>query len=129
MTAALLDTNAFLFWIAGGADLSAAARSFIRKPGNEIWVSLVTAWELAIKSGQGKIKLASPVARFVNQHVESNGFRLMGIEMDDVALVETLPLHHRDPFDRLLIAQAGNRKLPVVSSDSAFSTYSIKRIW
>jgi len=127
--AALLDTNAFLFWIAGGTELSAAARAFIRKPGNEIWVSLVTAWELAIKSNQGKIKLASPVARFVNQHVESNGFRLMGIELDDVAGVENLPLNHRDPFDRLLIAQAANRKLPVVSSDAAFATYSIKRIW
>jgi PIN domain nuclease of toxin-antitoxin system len=127
--AALLDTNAFLFWIAGGTDLSPAARSFIRKPGNEIWVSLVTAWELAIKSNQGKIKLASPVARFMKQHVESNGFRLMGIELDDVAGVETLPLHHRDPFDRLLVAQAANRKLPVVTSDGAFSAYSIKRIW
>jgi PIN domain nuclease of toxin-antitoxin system len=53
----------------------------------------------------------------------------MGIELDDVASVETLPLHHRDPFDRLLIVQAANRKLPVVTSDSAFSAYSIKRIW
>jgi PIN domain nuclease of toxin-antitoxin system len=129
MKAALLDTNAFLFWIAGGTELSDSARTFISKPGNEIWVSLVTAWELAIKSNQGKIKLASPVARFMSQHVESNGFRLMGIELDDVASVETLPLHHRDPFDRLLIVQAANRKLPVVTSNSAFSTYSIKRIW
>ncbi len=129
MKAALLDTNAFLFWIAGGTELSDSARAFISKPGNEIWVSLVTAWELAIKSNQGKIKLSSPVARFMSQHVESNGFRLMGIELDDVASVETLPLHHRDPFDRLLIVQAANRKLPVVTSDSAFSAYSIKRIW
>ncbi len=129
MKAALLDTNAFLFWIAGGTELSESARAFISKPGNEIWVSLVTAWELAIKSNQGKIKLASPVTRFMSQQVESNGFRLMGIELDDVASVETLPLHHRDPFDRLLIVQAANRKLPVVTSDSAFSAYSIKRIW
>lgn len=129
MKAALLDTNTFLYWIAGGTELSESARAFIRKPGNEIWISLVTAWELAIKSNQGKIKLSSPVVRFMNQHVESNGFRLMGIELDDVAGIETLPLHHRDPFDRLLIVQAANRKLPVVSSDSAFSAYSIKRIW
>lgn len=129
MKAALLDTNAFLFWIAGGGELSPAARRFIGKPGHEIWVSLVTAWELAIKSSQGKIRLASPVSRFFGQHVESNGFRLMGIELDDVAGVESLAMHHKDPFDRLLIAQAANRKLPVVTSDGAFSAYSIKRIW
>ena len=129
MKAALLDTNAFLYWIAGGTELTNAARSFISKPGNEIWVSLVTAWELAIKAGQGKIKLSCPVSRFFGQHVEANGFRLMSIELDDVTGIESLPLHHRDPFDRLLIAQAANRKLPVVSSDSAFSAYSIKRIW
>lgn len=129
MKAALLDTNAFLFWIAGGTDLSPAARAFISKPGNEIWVSLVTTWELAIKASQGRIKLASPVSRFMHQHVESNGFRLLGIELEDVAGVESLPPHNRDPFDRLLIAQAANRKLPVVTSDGTFSTYSIKRIW
>ena len=61
-------------------------------------------------------------------HIEANGFRLLGIELDDVAVIETLP-HHRDPFDRLLVAQAKSRKLPVVSSDRAFSDYGVKRIW
>ncbi|OHC71497.1 MAG: hypothetical protein A3H93_20360 [Rhodocyclales bacterium RIFCSPLOWO2_02_FULL_63_24] len=129
MKAALLDTHAFLYWVAGGTELSPAARSFISKPGNEIWVSQVTAWELASKAGQGKIKLSCLVSRFFSQHVEANGFRLMGIELDDVTSIESLPLHHRDPFDRLLIVQAANRKLPVVTSDRTFSTYSIKRIW
>jgi PIN domain nuclease of toxin-antitoxin system len=70
-----------------------------------------------------------PVGRYVASHIEANGFRLLGIELDDVATIETLPLHHRDPFDRLLVAQARNRKLPVISSDRAFSDYGIKRIW
>jgi prevent-host-death family protein len=126
---ALLDTNAFLRWVEGDDKLSTRAKSCIANPDNEILVSVVVAWELAIKSGQGGIKLALPVGRYVASHIEANGFRLLGIELDDVAAIETLPLHHRDPFDRLLVAQARNRKLPVVSSDRAFSDYGVKRIW
>lgn len=126
---ALLDTNAFLRWVEGDDILSPKARSCIANPGNEILVSLVVAWELAIKSGLGKIRLALPVGRYVSSHIEANGFKLLGIELDDVAGVESLPAHHRDPFDRLLVAQAKNRKLPVVSSDQAISQYGVKRIW
>ena len=125
---ALLDTNAFLRWVEGDESLSTRARSCIANPDNEILVSVVVAWELAIKSGQGGIKLAMPVGRYVASHIEANGFRLLGIELDDVAVIETLS-HHRDPFDRLLVAQAKSRKLPVVSSDRAFSDYGVKRIW
>ncbi len=126
---ALLDTNAFLNWVEGDGKLSAKAKSCIANPKNEILVSVVVAWELAIKSGLGAIKLALPVGRYVASHIEANGFRLLGIELDDVAAIEALPLNQRDPFDRLLVAQAKNRKLPVVSCDRAFSDYGIKRIW
>ena len=125
----LLDTNAFLRWVEDDPALSKKARSVIANSENDILISMVVPWELAIKAGQGKIKLTQPVGRYVASHVEMNGFRLLGISLDDVALIETLPMHHRDPFDRLLIAQAKNRKLPVVSSDTAFSSYGIKRIW
>lgn len=125
----LLDTNAFLRWVEDDAALSKKARDVISSPDNEIFVSMVIPWELAIKSSLKKIRLSLPVERYVTSHIETNGFRLLGIELEDVALVETLPLHHRDPFDRLLVAQASNRKLPVVSADSALSAYSIKRIW
>jgi len=125
----LLDTNAFLRWVEDDPALSAKARSTIANMNNEMLVSLVVPWELAIKSALGKIRLSQPAGQYVAQHVEENGFSLLGIELADVALVETLPLHHRDPFDRLLIAQAKNRKLSVVSSDPLFSTYHIKRIW
>jgi PIN domain nuclease of toxin-antitoxin system len=126
---ALLDTNAFLRWVEGDDNLSAKAKSCIANPNNEILVSVVVAWELAIKSCLGVITLALPVGRYVASHIEANGFRLLGIELDDMAVIETLPLHHHDPFDRLLVAQAKNRKLPVVSSERAFSDYGIKRIW
>jgi PIN domain nuclease of toxin-antitoxin system len=125
----LLDTNAFLRWVEGDPGLSAKARNAIANINNEVLVSLVVPWELAIKSALGKIRLSQPAGRYVAKHVEANGFSLLGIELADVALVETLPMHHRDPFDRLLIAQATNRKLPVATADTAFSNYHIKRIW
>ena len=125
----LLDTNAFLRWVEDDVALSKKARATIADPDNEILVSIVVPWELAIKAGQGKIKLSQPVGRYVASHIEANGFRLIGIDLDDIALIEALPMHHRDPFDRLLIAQAKNRRSPVVSSDRAFSDYGIKRIW
>lgn len=125
----LLDTNAFLRWVDDDPALSARARSAIANTKNEVLVSLVVPWELAIKSALGKIRLNQPVGRYVARHVEANGFTLLGIDLADVALVETLPMHHHDPFDRLLIAQAKNRKLSVASADTTFSAYNIKRIW
>ena len=126
---ALLDTGAFLRWVEGDDRLSARAKSCIANPDNEILVSTVVAWELAIKSGQGSIKLALPVGRYVAGHIEANGFRLLDIELDDVAAIETLPLHHRDPFDRLLAAQAIAEDLTIVSPDAIFERYGCKRAW
>ncbi len=125
----LLDTNAFLRWVEDDPALSVKARAVIANMNNEVLVSLVVPWELAIKSALGKIQLNQPAGKYVSRHIEANGFSLLGIEFADVALVETLPMHHRDPFDRLLIAQAKNRKLSMVSADTIFSTYNIKRIW
>ncbi|WP_126445684.1 type II toxin-antitoxin system VapC family toxin [Sulfuricystis multivorans] len=125
----LLDTHAFLHWVADDPRLTPKVREVIADMDNEVFVSLIVPWELAIKSALGKICLNQSVGRFVTQQVEANGFSLLGIDLADIALVETLPLHHRDPFDRLLIAQAKNRNLTLVSGDAAFSAYSIKRIW
>lgn len=125
----LLDTHAFLYWVTDDPALSSRARAAIAKPGNEVLISLVVPWELAIKAALGKIRLAQPVGRFVARQVEANGFSMLPIELADVALMETLPMHHRDPFDRLLIAQAAHRKLAIVTADLAFSAYGIKLIW
>lgn len=125
----LLDTNAFLRWVEDDPALSSKARSAIANINNEVLVSLVVPWELSIKSALGKIRLSQPAGRYVARHVEANSFSLLGIDLADVALVETLPMHHRDPFDRLLIAQAKNRKLAVVTADPLFSTYGVKQVW
>jgi len=125
----LLDTHVFLWWVEGDRALPAKARAALADPDNECLLSLASAWELSIKAGLGKLKLALPVARYVVEHVAANGFRMLDIRVAHIGRVETLAAHHGDPFDRLLIAQALEEKLPVVSADPVFRKYGVKRIW
>jgi PIN domain nuclease of toxin-antitoxin system len=125
----LVDTHVFLWWVEGDRALPAKARAALANQDNECLISMVSAWELAIKAGLGKLKLALPVKRYVVEHVAANGFRMLDIQMAHVGRVETLHPHHGDPFDRLLIAQALEEKLPVVTADPVFRKYGVKRIW
>ena len=125
----LLDTHVFLWWVEGDRALPAKARAALADRGNECLISLVSAWELAIKAGLGKLKLALPVKRYVVEHAAANGLRMLDIGMAHIGRVETLAPHHGDPFDRLLIAQALEEKLPVVTADPVFRKYGVKRIW
>ena len=125
----LLDTHVFLWWVEGDRALPAKARAVLADKENECLISLVSAWELAIKAGLGKLRLTLPVKRYVVENVAANGFRMLDIQMAHVGRVETLDSHHRDPFDRLLIAQALEEKLPVVTADPVFRKYGVKRIW
>lgn len=123
----LLDTHAFLWWVEDSAKLSKPARAAIAK--HEAFVSLVSAWELAIKTCLKKIALSRPAARYFEIHSAACGFDVLGIELGHIAVVETLPFHHGDPFDRLLIAQARTDGFAIVSSDDRFDEYGVKRIW
>jgi len=125
----LIDTHVFLWWVEGDRVLPVKARAALADQDNECLFSLVSAWELAIKAGLGKLKLAIPVRRYVVEHVAANGFRILDIRMAHIGRVEALATHHGDPFDRLLIAQALEEKLPVVSADPVFRDYGVKRIW
>ncbi len=125
----LVDTHVFLWWVEGDRALPAKARAALTDQDNECLFSLVSVWELAIKAGLGKLKLALPVQRYVVEHVAANGFRMLDIRMAHVGRVESLAPHHGDPFDRLLIAQALEEKLPVVTADPVFRNYGVKRIW
>lgn len=98
-------------------------------PDNECLLSLASAWELAIKASLGKLRLAVPVKRYVVEHVAANGFRMLGIDTAHIGRVESLEPHHGDPFDRLLIAQALEEGIPVVTADPFFRKYGVKRIW
>jgi PIN domain nuclease of toxin-antitoxin system len=125
----LLDTHVFLWWLADAPDLTHNARKAIASPVNECFLSLASCWELAIKISIGKLKLSQSLDRFVTEQMHVNSFRLLNIEFSHVAKVEQLPFHHRDPFDRLLVAQAISEKMPIVSADSVLTNYGIKRIW
>ena len=86
-------------------------------------------WELAIKAGLGKLKLALPVQRYVVENVAANGFGILDIRIAHIGRVESLASLHGDPFDRLLVAQALEEKLPVVTADPVFRAYGVRRIW
>ena len=125
----LLDTHVFLRWVDGDRALPAKARAAIANQANECVLSFVSAWELAIKASLGKLKLALPVKRFIVENVAANGFRMLDIRIAHIGRVESLAPHHGDPFDRLLVAQALEEAIPVVTADPIFSKYGVKRIW
>jgi PIN domain nuclease of toxin-antitoxin system len=125
----LLDTHAFLWWVEDAPALSPAARRAIATPGNNCWLSLASCWEMAIKQSLGKLRLDVALDRFVPEQLAVNGFRIMPIDFGDVVDVGRLPFHHRDPFDRLLIAQARRRDLTLVSRDRTFEKYDVVRVW
>ena len=125
----LVDTQVFLWWVEGTRVLPARARAALADPDNECLISLASAWELAIKAGLGKLKLSLPVKRFVVENVAANGFRMLDIGIAHVGRVETLALHHGDPFDRLLISQAIVENMTLVSADPEFSKYQVNLLW
>ena len=128
MTRVLLDTHTFLWWADDDRRLSSSARRAI-EAATDGFFSLVSCWEMAIKVSRGRLTLAKPVERFVPEQLGLNAFQVLPIDLDDVARVATLPFHHRDPFDRLLIAQALNDELAIVSADPILGKYGVKRVW
>jgi len=125
----LLDTHTLLWWVEDEPLLSPKARAAIGDENNECFVSLVSAWEMAIKVNLEKLRLSIPVLEYFQQHLPANNFKQLHISLEHVSRVQHLPLHHRDPFDRLLIAQAHQEGLVMVSADAVFSGYGIERIW
>jgi len=125
----LLDTHTFLWWLGNDPALGDKARAVIADGRNECFLSLASCWELSIKASLGKIRLTQPLERFIPDEMSSNGFHLLNIDFRHVAKVENLPFHHRDPFDRLLVAQALLEKMTIVSCDTVLSEYGVKRIW
>ncbi len=125
----LLDTHAFLWWVNDAPELSPKARKAIADPGNDCLLSLASCWEIAIKASIGKLKLSGAVERFIPEQLAANHFGRLDIDFRHVARVAAMPFHHRDPFDRLLAAQAEEEKLVIVSADAVFQAYGVKRVW
>ncbi|WP_446010963.1 type II toxin-antitoxin system VapC family toxin [Candidatus Electrothrix sp.] len=125
----LLDTHTFLWWVENSPQLSDNALNIIQDIENECFLSLVSSWEMSIKAGIGKLKLTCSVQEYVPQHLAANQFRQLDISFRHVTGVESLELHHRDPFDRLLAAQALEDNLILVSADRIFDRYGVERVW
>ena len=125
----LLDTQALLFIAADSPRLTPKSREFFLHADNEPHLSVVSAWEIAIKVSIGKLGLSMRPGAWVREQLATNQIALLPVELDHVARVADLPFHHKDPFDRMLIAQALCERLPVLSSDASFDAYGVERIW
>jgi PIN domain nuclease of toxin-antitoxin system len=125
----LLDTHSLLWFALGDPKLSSIARREIENPSNEKLISPVSYWEVAIKISIGKYTLPQSYEEFIHKAVDRNGFAILHIEPRHAAAVANLPFHHRDPFDRLLIAQAIVEQIPILSGDPTFDQYAVTRIW
>jgi len=125
----LLDTHSFLWFAAGSSQMSAKARALIEDPANDKFLSLASLWEMAIKISLGKLKIDAPFEEFIHRQLRINGFEMFDIRFDHIAKIISLPLHHRDPFDRLLISQSLVEQIPIVSIDSIFDSYGVQRLW
>jgi PIN domain nuclease of toxin-antitoxin system len=125
----LLDTHTFLWFCQNDPSLSASANALLEDPGHRKLVSLATCWEIAIKAGLGKLVLSEPSGTYIPNALARTLFELLPISLAHATAVESLPPHHRDPFDRLLVAQARIEAIPLVSADVAFDAYGITRLW
>ena len=125
----MLDTHAFLWWIADDSRLSKKAREIIADGHNELFLSAASGWEMAIKARLGKLQLSDSLERFVPEQLIINGIEGLPVQMRHTLHVQILPDYHRDPFDRLLVAQAQLEGLPILTRDPYIARYQVKTIW
>lgn len=124
----LLDTHAFLWAIAEEGKLSQRAKQVYTGP-NNLWLSVASLWEILLKVGAGKLPMPRPAGPYLLGKLAESRIEVLPIKLDHVLRMETLEVHHRDPFDRILVAQSLEEKLPLVTSDRLFERYPIELIW
>lgn len=126
----LLDTSTLLWFLSGDKRLSARASAIIEHPDSSIFLSLASIWELAIKANLARnLLLPRPFPEFIDEILHEERVQLLHINVAHLKRVATLPQLHRDPFDRLIIAQSQVENLPVITSDAAFDSYGVHRLW
>lgn len=128
MTKVLLDTHALIWWLEGGGKLSPAARRVIADPEATVLVSSASAWEVAIKHQIGKFRVPDLIKGF-RDRVQSEGFVELPISFEHAVIAGTLPGKHKDPFDRVLIAQSQVENVAIVTRDEWFRKYAVQCIW
>jgi len=125
----LIDTQAIIWFAENNPHLSAKARSAMEDEGNDCFVSMASFWEISIKMNLGKLNINNLNLTEFMDEVAENGFPTLDVRRDHILENEKLPLYHRDPFDRLIIAQSIFESMAVISSDPSFDLYPIQRIW
>ena len=125
----LLDTHSFLWFVTNDPQLSGNALALVAEPTNEILLSPASYWEIAIKISLGKYPLTAPFETFFQEGIEGSGMAILPIDVRHAAVLSSLPMHHKDPFDRMIIAQAIAEQIAIVSADSAFDAYEAQRLW
>jgi PIN domain nuclease of toxin-antitoxin system len=125
----LLDTHSLIWFFSGHPNLSATARQLMEDTTQQKLISLASVWEMGIKQSKGKLTLSLPLEDYIKEKIKLEDFELLPIQLNHLGVISTLPFHHNDPFDRLLIAQAMTENIPILSRDSAFNNYHLNRIW
>lgn len=125
----LLDTNAFLWFVLNDARLTTRAREVLEDVKSDLFLSPASYWELAIKVSLGKYRLPTSFAQFLRTQLIANGIAILPIRIEHAARLLKLPPHHRDPFDRMIIAQASAEGMPLISSDKMVDAYGLTRCW
>ena len=125
----LLDTHALLWWLSDDTALTRSARKTIADTKNTLIVSAASAWEIATKVRLGRLPSANDLAADFSGHLDRDGFELLAISAEHGIRAGLLPGPHKDPFDRMLIAQAQAENMPIISNETLFETYGVRRIW
>lgn len=125
----LLDTHALIWFLEGDSSLSETAKALITDGKNELAVSIASIWEIAIKVSIGKLSLSQPFDNIFPSELKKQHIQVLPLKITHTSQVKNLPLHHRDPFDRLIIAQAMIEGMPVITVDKCFNDYDVGIIW
>lgn len=125
----LLDTHIFLWFIAGDSKLDHFSRGLIENPDNGRYLSIASIWEITIKSSLGRLDVPLPVSALVREHVWANAIELLAITPEHLDVLHGLPYHHKDPFDRVIIAQAIGEGMTLLAKDGAFGDYDVQLVW
>lgn len=125
----LLDTHTFIWALLQDHRLSPKSKQVLSSDDSELYFSLASLWEIAIKIKLGKLNAVGSSVAYIRDEMEAYGIQLLPIRYEDILQLEALPVHHSDPFDRLLIAQAITESLPILTADEKFGIYQIRTIW
>ena len=125
----LIDTHVFIWWTSDSQKLSFTVYNLLTSPKTQVIFSVVSIWEMQIKLSLGKLQLKTALPELVEDEVKQNRIELLPLDLSHIYALSNLPNHHRDPFDRLLIAQAKSEELVIISIDEKFDGYDIERLW